>query len=88
VCFFCLSSAAFWGYLCARVALMDGIIHKRGGFSSTLLCSSIVVALGLLILIYSFWKWETAPALMIILPTVDRRPGIERKLLRMAKNLQ
>lgn len=83
-CFFCLSSAAFWGYLCARVALMDGILHKRGGFSSTLLCTSIVVALVLFVALYSFWNWETAPALMIVLPRI----GVGRKIQRIARKLQ
>jgi hypothetical protein len=71
-CFFCLSTAAFWGYLLARVALMDGImIQKRfvknSLVSTSLLCTSLV-ALVFSWLWISFWRWDV-PASLVILRT-------------------
>jgi hypothetical protein len=42
-CMFCLSSTAFWGYLLARVAIVDGVRSKRKGYTSFLLSNCIVL---------------------------------------------
>lgn len=67
-CFFCLSSTAFWGYLFARVALIDGIRHKRRRPSSVVLCACLVAISGLWLTSLWMWKWEMPPSLMIVRP--------------------
>jgi hypothetical protein len=39
--FFCLSGAAFWGYVFGRVALMENVQRKRSGYSTSLLSKSV-----------------------------------------------
>jgi len=68
-CFFCLSSTAFWGYLFARVALIDGIRHKRRRPSSVVLCGCIIAITGLWLGTLWVWKWDMPPSLMIMRPT-------------------
>lgn len=67
-CFFCLSSTAFWGYLFARVALIDGIRHKRRRPSSVVLCGCILTIAGLWLGTLWIWKWDLPPNIMIIRP--------------------
>jgi hypothetical protein len=64
--FFCLSSTAFWGYLFARVALMDGMRHKKRGASGVFLCASLVAISLLWMLTLLVWEWEVAPTEMIV----------------------
>lgn len=44
ITFFCLSSTAFWGYVFARLGLLDGMRKKRRGIPSALLCASLCSA--------------------------------------------
>jgi hypothetical protein len=67
-CFFCLSSTAFWGYLFARVALIDGIRHKRRRPSSVVLCACLVAISGLWVASLWMWNWEMPPSLIIVRP--------------------
>ena len=67
-CFFCLSSTAFWGYLFARVALIDGIRHKRRRPSSVVLCACLVGIAGLWVASLWMWTWEMPPNLIIVRP--------------------
>ena len=65
-CFFCLSSTAFWGYLFARVALVDGMRQKRRGASSVFLCASLATLLGMWMISCLLWNWEVPPQAMIV----------------------
>jgi hypothetical protein len=72
--FFCLSTAAFWGYIFGRVAVMEGIRQKRSGFSSIVLCISLGVVLVLWLVAFLAWKWEVPVQLVIL------RPGLTKEL--------
>jgi len=65
-CFFCLSSAAFWGYLFARVALIDGVRHKRRRPSTLVLCGCIISIACLWFGTLWIKKWDLPPDLMIL----------------------
>lgn len=52
ITFFCLSSTAFWGYVFARLGVLDGIKKKRCGLPSLLLCLSLWLALGMWLLVF------------------------------------
>lgn len=67
-CFFCLSSTAFWGYLFGRVALIDGIRHKRRRPSSSVLCVCLISIAALWLGTLWLWNWDLPPNLMIIRP--------------------
>jgi hypothetical protein len=83
--FFCLSSASFWGYVFARVALMDGIRHKKRGASGMFLCGSLIAISLLWMLTLLVWEWDTPPGVMIVHDIlVEKR--LSRK--RMAQQLQ
>lgn len=68
-CFFCLASTAFWGYLFARVALVDGMRQKRRAVSSVFLCTSLATLLGLWMIPCLVWNWEVPPQAMIVQDT-------------------
>ena len=70
--FFCLGVAAFWGYLFGRVSIMEGIKQKRSGFSSIMLCFSLVVLAMLWTLALLVWKWENAMELVVDRPLSKR----------------
>ena len=44
ITFFCLSSTCFWGFVSARLGLLDGMRNKRRGIPSSLLCASLCTA--------------------------------------------
>lgn len=67
-CFFCLSCAAFWGYLFARVALVDAVRQKRRGASSTFLCTCLTVAGLLWVGCLFLWEWELPTIAVIARP--------------------
>jgi hypothetical protein len=71
-CFFCLSATAFWGYLFGRVALMDGIRRKRGGFSSVLLSKAVVFLFFFWLLVFLISKWDAPVSLMIVRPSATK----------------
>jgi hypothetical protein len=72
-CFFWLSSAAFWGYLFARVALMDGIRQKRRGPSGTILCALLMALSGMWLIALLFYNWELPRTAMILTDKGGRR---------------
>lgn len=57
-CFFCLSTTAFWGYIVARVALMDGTRNKKLGTSGVFLRTSLVGVSLLWMLTLMVWEWD------------------------------
>jgi len=63
-CFFCLSTAAFWGYIFARVALIDGMKQKRRGTSGGFLCSSLMATI-ILFTFTALWECDTPHTIMI-----------------------
>ena len=65
-CFFCLSTTAFWGYLFGRVALMDGIRQKRGGYSSILLSKAVIFLFFFWVLVFMVSRWDSPVTLMIV----------------------
>jgi hypothetical protein len=85
--FFCLSMTAFWGYLVGRVAVMEGIIQKKRGFSSIVLCVALTAVLILWIAAFLAWKWE-APVQLVILRSfvAHATPAANRRYA--AKELQ
>lgn len=66
--FFCLGVTAFWGYLFGRVSIMEGIKQKRSGFSSIMLCLSLLVLAILWTIVIFAWKWESPMELVIHRP--------------------
>jgi hypothetical protein len=66
--FFCFAFTAFIGYLLGRVAVMEGIRQKRSGFSSIMLCVTLVGILIFWTIASIGWKWETAIQLAIVRP--------------------
>lgn len=64
-CFFCLSTTAFWGYLFGRVALMDGIRQKRGGYSSILLSKAVIFLFFFWVLVFLISTWDGPVSIMI-----------------------
>jgi hypothetical protein len=71
-CFFCLSTTAFWGYLFGRVALMDGIRQKRGGYSSVLLSKSVAFLCCFWIFIFFVCTWDSHVSLVIVQPPLSK----------------
>lgn len=70
VCFFCLSSTAFWGYLLARVSLANGVRqNKQGCCPSLLLMISFFVFLVLWIASTLLCEWELPTTIMIVHPS-------------------
>jgi hypothetical protein len=65
-CFFCLSTSAFWGYLFGRVALMDGIRQKRGGYASVLLSKSVAFLCCFWIAVFFVCTWDSPVSLVIV----------------------
>lgn len=79
-CFFCLSSTAFWGYLFGRVALMDGVRQKRGGYSSMLLSNSVIFLFLFWILVFLVSTWDSSVSLLIVRPAFsDDGRFVDRK---------
>ena len=70
-CFFCLSSTAFWGYLFGRVALMDGVRKKRGGYASMLLSNSVIFLFLFWVLIFFVSTWDSTVSTMIVRPEIS-----------------
>jgi hypothetical protein len=66
LCFFTLSTTSFWGYVFARVGLLNGIRRKRRGSSSTVLSSTIFICACLWIYAIFFWEWELPPSALVI----------------------
>jgi hypothetical protein len=71
-CFFCLSTTAFWGYLFGRVALMDGIRQKRGGYSSVLLSKSVAFLCCFWIFFFVLMRWDAPVSLVISQPSFNK----------------
>jgi hypothetical protein len=67
-CFFCLSLSAFFGYLLGRVALLDGIRHRRACRSSLLLSRAIIFLFVLWFLIIFCVRWEIPLDVLVVQP--------------------
>ena len=67
-CFFCLSNTAFLGYLSGRVALLDGIRHKRVGYSSVLVSRLVAFLCCFWILVFAVCTWDSPVSLVIVRP--------------------
>ena len=73
-CFSCLSATAFFGYLFARVGLMDGMRRRRRGTPPSLyLCASLLLVSALWILAVLPWVWEFPSTTMIVRNLGTRR---------------
>ena len=86
--FFCLSTTAFWGYLFGRVAVMEGIRQKRSGFSSMVLCLSLVIVIILWIVAFVAWKWEVPVQLVILRPLLSKEIRSVNRKYAIAKQIQ
>lgn len=83
-CFSCLSLTAFWGYLFGRVALMDGVRKKRGGYSSILLSNAVVLLFLFWALVFLVSSWDTPASVMIVRHgTHSGQPWTRQKAMRM-----
>jgi hypothetical protein len=85
-CFFCLSSTAFWGYLLGRVALLDGIRYKRGGYSSILLSKAVTFLFLFWVFVFFVTNWDEPVNLVIVHPLLQDGQAWSRKML--ARKLQ
>jgi hypothetical protein len=72
-CFFCLSTTAFWGYIVARVALMDGTRNEKLGTSGVFLRTSLVGVSLLWMLTLMIWEWDVPSSTMIIRNSLSNR---------------
>ena len=72
-CFFALSSTAFWGYLFARVALVDGIRQKRRSASGVFLCASLIIISALWMISLVFWEWDVPSTVMILRDVMNKK---------------
>ena len=81
-CFFCLSSMAFWGYLFGRVALMDGIRHKRRVYSTIFLSKSVSFLFCFWILVFLMARWERPIDLVISEPLQQHQSNQHGRLWR------
>ena len=53
ITFLCLSSTSLWGFLSARLGLLDGMRKKRRGFPSNILCASLCSGVAMWITVLS-----------------------------------
>eukprot|EP00934_Nitzschia_sp_Nitz4_P009251 Nitzschia sp. Nitz4//scaffold23_size168460//386//4464//NITZ4_002199-RA/size168460-augustus-gene-0.298-mRNA-1//-1//CDS//3329543575//9241//frame0 len=73
--FFCFAVTAFWGFLFGRVSIMEGIRQKRSGFSSIMLCLSLLLLATIWFVAIFVWEWESPIDLVIARPLGEmRRP--------------
>lgn len=68
VCFFCLSSTAFWGYLLARISLANSVRQNKQGCPSLLLILSFFVFSVLWFASTLLCEWELPTTIMIVHP--------------------
>lgn len=67
ITFFCLSSTAFWGFVFARLGLLDGMRKKRCGIPSALLCASLCSAMTMWVIVLTHVDWYSlSPGSLIV----------------------
>lgn len=67
ITFFCLASTAFWGFVFARLGLLDGMRRKRRGTPSALLCASWCSAITMWIVVLTQADWYSlSPGNLIV----------------------
>lgn len=59
ITFFCLASTSFWGFVFARLGLLDGMRKKRRGVPSALLCASLFVAMTMWLIVLTHVDWSS-----------------------------
>jgi hypothetical protein len=88
ICFLCLASTAFGGYLLGRVALMDNIRNKQSGFSSMLLSKAILLLVVFWVLILFVARWDVPVSLVIVRPRLRTDDNVAVSRAQIAKHLQ
>lgn len=67
ITFFCLASTSFWGFVFARLGLLDGMRKKRRGVPSTLLCASLFSAMTMWLIVLTRVHWySVSPGSLVI----------------------
>jgi hypothetical protein len=67
ITFLCLSSTSLWGFLSARLGLLDGMRKKRRGFPSNILCASLCSGVVMWITVLSDGGWnDVSPGEVIV----------------------
>ena len=67
ITFLCLSSTSLWGFLSARLGLLDGMRKKQRGFPSNVLCASLCSGVAMWITVLSDGGWnDVSPGEVIV----------------------
>lgn len=67
ITFLCLSSTSLWGFLSARLGLLDGMRKKQRGFPSNILCASLCSGVAMWITVLSDGGWnDVSPGEVIV----------------------
>ncbi|KAL9183382.1 hypothetical protein ACHAXT_005169 [Thalassiosira profunda] len=80
ITFFCLSSTCFWGFVSARLGLLDGMRNKRRGIPSLLLCASLCTAVTMWALVLTHVDWYSlSPGSIMIAQLREMVSDIRRR---------
>lgn len=67
ITFLCLSSTSLWGFLSARLGLLDGMRKKRRGFPSNILCASLCSGVAMWITVLADGGWnDVSPGEVVV----------------------
>jgi hypothetical protein len=67
ITFMCLSSTSLWGFLSARLGLLDGMRKKQRGFPSNILCASLCSGVTMWFVVLSDGGWnDISPGEIIV----------------------
>jgi len=67
ITFFCLASTALWGFVFARLGLLDGMRKKRRGVPSALLCAALCSAITMWAIVLTSVDWySVSPGSLVV----------------------
>lgn len=67
ITFLCLSSTSLWGFLSARLGLLDGMRKKSRGFPSNILCASLCSGVAMWITVLADGGWnDVSPGEVVV----------------------
>jgi hypothetical protein len=58
ITFLCLASTAFWGFVFARLGLLDAVRKRRRGIPASLLCASLCSAFAMWVGVFTRVDWQ------------------------------
>ena len=80
ITFFCLASTSFWGFVFARLGLLDGMRKKRRGVPSALLCASLFSAMTMWLIVLTRVHWYSAsPGSLVIVQAREFMLGMRNR---------